>query len=78
MGKSILDKLKERYEADQNRLKNPDLINTSTQTNTTAKQKRPIIDQIKNISLVDWAALATILATIIAIWIYVLQPLFSS
>lgn len=78
MGKSILDKLKERYETDQNRLKNPDLINTSTQNNIAAKQKRPIINRIKNISLVDWAALATILATIIAIWIYILQPLFNS
>jgi predicted transcriptional regulator len=55
---------------------NPNL-KKEIQSKRIANRYKNIIDLIKKISLAEWAALATIVATIIAIWIYVLQPLLS-
>jgi hypothetical protein len=54
------------------------LVKMAKQKRIIAIKKQPIIIRISKISLAEWGVLATILATIIAIWIYVLEPLLSS
>lgn len=49
-------------------LKNPDLTNTDKQNKIPAKQKNAIATRIKKISLIEWAAIATIMGFIVALW----------
>lgn len=57
--------------------KKPDLTKKCRQNKIPAMHKQPIAIRIKNISLAEWGIIWTIIAGVIALWIYVVQPLMS-
>jgi hypothetical protein len=55
--------------------KKPDLTKKSKQNKISAKHKQPIAMRIRSISLAEWGIIWTIIAGIIALWVYVINPL---
>ncbi|WP_259069639.1 hypothetical protein HDF24_16055 [Mucilaginibacter sp. X4EP1] len=60
---------------DNSREKNLDFLSTDRQNKIAETQKHLIITRIKKISLMEWAAIWSIIGAIIALWIYVIDPL---
>jgi len=55
-----------------------DLYKKEQQNKIIAMQTQPFITRVKKISLVEWGAIWTIVAGVIAFWIYVVEPFIES
>lgn len=62
----------------ENLLKNPDFTKKLKQNKIKATHKEPIITRIKSISFAEWGIIWTIIAGVIALWIYVLKPIIDT